>query len=46
MADGKSIVFESRRSGGIDLFRRALNGTETYQLTDNLFDDVDPALSR
>jgi TolB protein len=44
--DGKSIIFESRRAGGVNLFRRAVHGTETFQVTDNLFDDVDPALSR
>jgi Tol biopolymer transport system component len=40
------VVFESERTGIFNVFRRRISGGATEQLTNNPFDDFDPALSR
>jgi TolB protein len=45
-ADGRWVVFESERTGIFNVFRRRISGGATEQLTNNPFDDFDPALSR
>ena len=45
-ADGKAIIFSSARTGVHNLYKRFLGGTETFPVTNNAFDDIDPAVSR
>jgi Tol biopolymer transport system component len=46
-ADGKFVIFESNRSGGVfSLYKRAVFGSETIRVTTDVFDHIDPALSR